>query len=224
MGYSEDSLLAIQSSLDEQVAFRKNLTTVFHAPTITLYDLDSFGSRGCWMKLMLNAGSFYFRHNQNFVLELAGHPRRDHDELLLGCQTFRVVDYNTAGRRYYLRTLFGPSNSDSTEGGITDGVAAIGFDIEPVGVSELSNIQGVGLFPNPATNGRFNISLDAKQSMKEVAITVTDITGREVLNKDFAHPGSSFFDEINLSGAAKGMYFVRIAADGEVISRRVVLE
>jgi len=100
----------------------------------------------------------------------------------------------------------------------------IGFDLLPVGVSELSNIRGIGLFPNPATDGRFNISLDAKQAIKEIAVTVTDITGREVLSRQYANPGSSFFEEINLSGAARGMYFVRIVADGEVISRRVSIQ
>lgn len=80
------------------------------------------------------------------------------------------------------------------------------------------------LFPNPATDGRFNISLDAKQAMKEVSITISDITGRQVLSRQYQNPGKSFFEEINLSGVAPGMYFVRIAADGEVVSRRVSVE
>ncbi|MBS1616585.1 MAG: T9SS type A sorting domain-containing protein, partial [Bacteroidetes bacterium] len=32
------------------------------------------------------------------------------------------------------------------------------------------------------------------------------------------------FEEMNLSGAAPGMYFVRITADGESFSRKVVVE
>jgi hypothetical protein len=60
--------------------------------------------------------------------------------------------------------------------------------------------------------------------MKEVSIAITDITGRQILSRKYQNPGNSFFEEINLSGAAKGIYFVRIAADGEVISRRVSVE
>jgi predicted outer membrane repeat protein len=84
--------------------------------------------------------------------------------------------------------------------------------------------EWLSVYPNPSINGRFNISLDAKQPLKEVSISVTDITGRQVLSRQYANPGKSFFEEINLSGAARGMYFVRIAADGEVISRRVSIQ
>ncbi len=80
------------------------------------------------------------------------------------------------------------------------------------------------LFPNPAPNGRFNISLDAKQAMQAVRVTISDITGRQIQSRQFAHPGTHFFEEINLSSAAPGIYFVRIEADGTVITRRVSVE
>ncbi|MBS1614804.1 MAG: T9SS type A sorting domain-containing protein, partial [Bacteroidetes bacterium] len=67
-------------------------------------------------------------------------------------------------------------------------------------------------------------SLDAKQAMKEVSLSVTDLTGRETLSRQFSNPGKRLFVEMNLGGAAPGMYFVRITADGEAFSRRVVVE
>jgi hypothetical protein len=87
------------------------------------------------------------------------------------------------------------------------------YDMKNVGVGSGATtgiFEGLRIAPNPATGGRFNISLNAKQAVKEVSITITDITGRELLSRQFANPGKSFFEEINLSGAAKGMYFVRI--------------
>ncbi|MBS1629927.1 MAG: T9SS type A sorting domain-containing protein [Bacteroidetes bacterium] len=95
-----------------------------------------------------------------------------------------------------------------------------------LGVPELvSNPEfQVSLFPNPATGGRFHLSLDAKQPMKEVSVRISDVTGREVLSRQFSNPGKRLFEEMNLSGAAPGMYFVRITADSESFSRKVVVE
>ncbi|MBS1629437.1 MAG: T9SS type A sorting domain-containing protein, partial [Bacteroidetes bacterium] len=102
----------------------------------------------------------------------------------------------------------------------------LGFDLggPSTAITSFSNIRGVGLFPNPAPGGRFNISLEAKHPMKEVSLSATDITGREILTRQFSNPGKRLFEEINLSGAALGIYFVRITADGEAFSRRVVVE
>ncbi len=99
---------------------------------------------------------------------------------------------------------------------VKDSARGVGVP-ELVGNPELR----IGLFPNPAPGGRFNISLDARQPMKEVSVRITDVTGRELQSRQFSNPGKSFFEEMNLSGTAPGMYFVRITADGETFSRRV---
>ncbi|MBS1614558.1 MAG: T9SS type A sorting domain-containing protein [Bacteroidetes bacterium] len=122
---------------------------------------------------------------------------------------------------------YGPLIPDTARYGFgtnMNSALVLGFDIIPTGVSELSNILGLGLFPNPAPGGRFNVSLDAKQPMKEVSVRISDVTGREVLSRQFSNPGKSLFEEMNLGGAAPGMYFVRITADGETFSRREVVE
>ncbi|MBS1629758.1 MAG: T9SS type A sorting domain-containing protein, partial [Bacteroidetes bacterium] len=91
-----------------------------------------------------------------------------------------------------------------------------------VGTQTLAgNLQ---IMPNPARDGRFHVSLDAKTPVKEVRVRVSDITGRELLSRQYTNPGSNFFEEVNLGAVAPGIYFVRITADGEAFSRRVVVE
>jgi hypothetical protein len=192
--------------------FITGLATIFDRPT---YAIKGGDSTGMWFKFPMDA-NFFYDGLQNVVIEIS-----HGDEI-----GNNYGGVNWLGSRTTTKQQRIGGAKDSTWGSTISahGLMDIGFDIIPVGVSELSNIRGIGLFPNPATNGRFNISLDAKQPMKEVSILVTDITGRAVLSRQYAHPGSSFFEEISLKDAAKGMYFVRIAADGEVISRRVALE
>jgi hypothetical protein len=216
IGYTEDSLFRTQHNT-VKVPFRTGLKTIYEAPpAVAFQPTDTLSSRGAWVKVPLGTTQFNFSRRQNFVVEWKFKSRAN--------DTLIAVKWWIFGDPYLQRELHYALGADSSSKGSTGGVIAIGFDIEPASVSGLSNLRGAGLFPNPATDGRFNISLDAKQPMKEVSIAITDITGREVLSRKYAHPGSSFFEEINLSGAAKGMYFVRIAADGEVISRRVSIQ
>ncbi len=100
----------------------------------------------------------------------------------------------------------------------------IGFDLATTGVEAEGGIISFGLFPNPATGGRFNVSFDAKQAIRETSVTVTDAAGRQVYSKTYLGVGASFFKEVDISAAAPGVYFVKVAADGAVISRRVVVE
>lgn len=215
MGYTEDTAYGTQNRTVE-VPFLSGLTTVFQVPSFAVVKAQ----RGTWIKIPLNKGSFIYNPMQNFVVELRGGARGKQAGIDYGAWAFGLPAERllVAGDRKY-DTLNATKSSGSFKA-----VFAIGFDLIPVSVSELSNIRGVGLFPNPATDGRFNISLDAKQPMKEVSITISDITGREMMSRQYAHPGKSFFEEFNLSGAARGMYFVRIAADGEAISRRVSIQ
>ncbi|MBS1616334.1 MAG: T9SS type A sorting domain-containing protein, partial [Bacteroidetes bacterium] len=101
------------------------------------------------------------------------------------------------------------------------------YNLKNLGVGAQAGGGGIELLqimPNPARDGRFHVSLDARQTMKEVSISLTDITGRPVLSKQFSNPGKSFFEELNLGGAAPGIYFVRITADGEAFTRRLSVE
>ncbi|MBS1615070.1 MAG: T9SS type A sorting domain-containing protein [Bacteroidetes bacterium] len=99
------------------------------------------------------------------------------------------------------------------------------YNLSNLGIGGHTGIlEYLSLYPNPAHNGRFNISLDAKQPMKDVGIRISDVTGRQVLSRQYSQPGKSMFEEINLGGASPGIYFVRITADGASFIRRLSVE
>ncbi|MBS1629737.1 MAG: hypothetical protein JST27_06720, partial [Bacteroidetes bacterium] len=154
MGYREDSFVAIKYNINDRVPFLRNLTTVFYANTIALNNVDSsyyYHNQGPWLKLPLNAGTFYFRRNQNFAVEIDGRTDSVGHYLHFGGLNFPVRPYPPM---YIIRSIGAPAADDSTRSADCCGLASIGFDINPTGVSELSNILGLGLFPNPAPGGR----------------------------------------------------------------------
>ncbi len=173
--------------------------------------------RGTWIKIPLTEGSFYFNNAQNFALDIsfATPPVAANGTIFFGSSPYMTYYCSLGGGRDTTRSI-------TTSEGFS--LLALGFDIATTGVASESGITSFGLFPNPAIGGRFNVSFDARRAIRETSVTVTDAAGRQVYSKTYLGVGASFFREVNLSGAAPGIYFVKVAADGGVISRRVVVE
>ena len=98
-----------------------------------------------------------------------------------------------------------------------------GFDIMTTGVGDVTNITALSLYPNPA-DGRFRISFDARRPVRNIGITVVNTCGQKVSGRHYAGTGSTFMTDIDLEDAPAGVYFVRIDADGEVLTRSVVVK
>ena len=77
----------------------------------------------------------------------------------------------------------------------------------------------VQLYPNP-TPGEVNIDLKPG-AMREIQLTVFDITGKPVLLRNYSPSGRIIFD---MTGGATGMYFVRIDFDGHSVLKKLVVE
>jgi len=189
--------------------FIKDLPIVFSASPFVMPGADTLLQ---WIKIPLNAGNFYYDRTKNFVVELLQGP------------SFPVngIDLN-AEFASTIRNLRGPRDS-TTSVGATAAILDMGFDIAPTGVDDVRNITAFGLFPNPVVNGRFNISFDATLHVGEVTVNITDATGHQTLVRQYHSVGNSFFKEIAMSDAAKGVYFVEILADGDRLFRRVVIQ
>jgi hypothetical protein len=66
---------------------------------------------------------------------------------------------------------------------------------------------------------------DATKPVSHVDMTVTTLTGQVVMTKSYDNVGKSFSAEVDLSGKAKGVYFVELKADdGQKITRKLVLQ
>lgn len=91
-----------------------------------------------------------------------------------------------------------------------------------LGVNNTGLLQNLSLYPNP-TEGKFTVLSDAARSVAHLDVVVTTITGQQVLSRSFENVGTRFTTNLDLSTQAKGIYFVEIRADGEKITRKLVV-
>ena len=75
-------------------------------------------------------------------------------------------------------------------------------------VNDVTANTSIVAFPNP-TSGKLNISWDAATS-EAATLVISDVTGREVLAKDFSMTKGAGAQVVDLSSFAKGMYFVSV--------------
>lgn len=86
------------------------------------------------------------------------------------------------------------------------------------GLTELSNNNGVNIFPNP-TNGQFTLLFNKVKEKAEVK--VVNAIGQVVLRKTIS---SADKINLNISEQASGVYFVEVNADGESYRTKIVKE
>jgi hypothetical protein len=190
---------------------------------ITVFDTASFvipgtDTAGKWIKIPLNKSSFYYKGNgtpeaRNMVIEFSFGPKNPDNGFYVR---------NSVGG--YKRYLAGSQN-DVVSKGVSNQLLDIGFDFgTPMGVEKLSNIASLDIFPNPAKDGKFHITFDARKLVSRVNVTLTDVAGKQVFDSQHENTGTSFFRAFDAGNLPKGMYFVRIEADGEVVNRRMVIQ
>lgn len=133
---------------------------------------------------------------------------------------------NTNNTNYFypLNTLIGQSNvifrivfhSD-------EAVNQLGVNIDNFVITGTLSEQGFNssefiIYPNPS-KGIYNISFGGNQTLD---IEVYDVNGRLILNqKGFEN---TFETKIDLSSASKGVYFVRVSANGKNVVKRIIKE
>jgi hypothetical protein len=91
-----------------------------------------------------------------------------------------------------------------------------------VSVKDVKGVEDIRLYPNPTSgklNLQFNTAADARVELK-----LMTVTGQEALNYTYSHSGGQFMKEIDLSGRAKGVYFLEINAAGARSVHKVVLQ
>ncbi len=76
------------------------------------------------------------------------------------------------------------------------------------------------VYPNPS-NGIINLKID-NNSNNAISLTVIDITGRKLWQKQFT--GLQIEEPINLSGIGKGYYFLKISNGGETTTKNIIIE
>jgi len=98
------------------------------------------------------------------------------------------------------------------------------FTRSPQHVSGLVNLEHVTLYPNPTT-GRFMLSVGAQQSIGKLNVTVSTLTGSNVLHQEYQRVGAKFGQELDLSNVARGVYFVTVRTEaGEKMIQKLIIK
>lgn len=203
-----------QTNCDSSYFFA-NLTPVAHVDS-----LREDSVVGGWIKipLSLENPAFYFDPNQNLVLEMytdSGGIDYPNTYALFLCS----VNSNHPGFHYSLS-----GSKDSLVANPFISYADFGFDLYPTAVEDIAKLTDFTIYPSPATSGKFTVQFNTKKPINGGTLTVSSITGKEILHEKLGKMAGSFSKTISLSEAAKGIYFVELVADGERIVRKIVVE
>ncbi len=211
IGYTYDSVYK-QASTD---SFRTGLTTYYGPDT---FSVPCSAPGGTWIRVPVKKGTFFYDPERYFAVEFA----YGRDSFFSNGDFANSIN-NLSGKKHTLRNL---TDRNAPMGdNLVNATMDLGFDLgTPDEIAAFSNISASGLFPNPALHGRFNITFEATSPVKEAVITVSDAVGRQLYHKSYSNVGCTFLREVDIAGAAPGIYFVKVEADGEPLNRRVIIE
>ena len=88
---------------------------------------------------------------------------------------------------------------------------ACGFFVESEKEEEKLNVIHPKLYPNPSSNGIFQLKLN--ENYNKMKISIANMSGQIILNKEYQKFGNQV--SIDLSPFSKGVYIINIIVDGE---------
>jgi hypothetical protein len=92
--------------------------------------------------------------------------------------------------------------------------------VTSVGVEETVALNEMSVYPNP-NNGLFTVSIP-NADYNEMTIEVVSIDGKVIYSDKFSNVSGTFTNEIDMTNAANGTYFLRVTADGTTTVVKVV--
>jgi len=93
--------------------------------------------------------------------------------------------------------------------------------ISEVGVQDVDIANSLSIFPNP-NNGQFTVSFEFAEQ-KDVRIELADVSGRIISSTEHKNV-QTYKQQLGSESLANGVYFVRIATQDGVITRKIVVQ
>lgn len=90
------------------------------------------------------------------------------------------------------------------------------------GIAESTSLQDVKVYPNP-TNGFFNITIK-NANFNTILISIINMVGKEVFSALENNVTVDYSKQINLQNLAKGMYYVKINTEGDVMIQKLIVQ
>jgi hypothetical protein len=111
--------------------------------------------------------------------------------------------------------------SDNSIGCIGTSIT-VNIQVEPWGVNteNISNLT-TRIYPNPVYD-IINVEI-SNTGEKEIVIELLTVSGQLIYRKEYKYSKEPFVKQINLSGYAKGVYFVRIRQEGAVCNGKIII-
>jgi len=89
-------------------------------------------------------------------------------------------------------------------------------------INENNEISQLNLYPNP-TSGNFTIDITSK-IQNEAQLQVVDIFGKSIYQEKLTINQGKYLKTIDLANFGKGIYFVIIRTEKDIVSKRIVLQ
>lgn len=97
------------------------------------------------------------------------------------------------------------------------------FDIEAIGINDLFSEKSLEIYPNPS-KGVFTIDINSANATT-YNISITDITGKEILNTEFSCQQGSNQLKLNLSEkVSNGVYMINVSNDKTLVNKRLLIK
>jgi hypothetical protein len=93
---------------------------------------------------------------------------------------------------------------------------------DPTAVKESEILNGVNIYPNPATD-KVTVNIHAEKPLGKVYIRIFDLKGRVAVVKELAIEGVQAEATINTNTLSKGIYAVEIKADGGKTTKKLII-
>ena len=82
--------------------------------------------------------------------------------------------------------------------------------------------EGINIYPVPSA-GQLNVSIFMKESIDLLQVGLMDLTGRELLVRNYPYPGESFNEQFDIGHLPNGVYLMKFSAGDQTIVRKVIL-
>jgi hypothetical protein len=92
----------------------------------------------------------------------------------------------------------------------------------PSNVNELGSLNNVSVYPNP-TSDKFTVGFSSLKA-GVVKIRVNNVTRQQLLSEVYNEAAGNHSHELDMSGRARGVYFVELETDGIKTTSRIVLQ
>jgi hypothetical protein len=190
----------------------------------SIYTLTTGMVMAGWIKIPVDPENpFYIDTSKNLVFQLAydtgGHRRWPDTSAWPGCSYWGSFFGQTTASYYFIA---GPRSNDrlpAKDASFYD----FGIDLYPLDIDDLQNVSDLRIYPNPS-QGQFIISIAAKHIVREGQLTISDMAGRAVWQQQYRNIDDKFYQKIDMRAYPKGIYIAELRADGERVTRKLVVQ